>query len=302
VKAALTRAKDRLARSVERVRDRSELVDHGFRMLDRYLAAFGGRLAAAIAYYGFFATFALAVVGYSALGVLVRREAELERTVNDFLDRNLPVLEVQQISEGAGTAGLLGLAALMVAGTAWVEALRSSQRRIWELDQTPGSVLLRRAGDVLVLVGLAVLIGASVAVAAGIESLLQPVPLLRYLGWLLQIGVNLVVALALLAALPRLRISPRRLLPPALALAAGIFLLNLLGGIYIQQVRGNPAYAVVATAAGLLVYLYLFHQLVLASAAWAATARTGRVRDLGGGTVPPEGSASGAPPDGGVGG
>lgn len=293
MKAAIARITDRYERIAAAARERSDLVDHGFRTKDRYTRAFGGRLAAAIAYYGFFATFALGVVGYSVLGVLLRNDADLEDRVNDFLAENLPVLEVRQISSGAGTAGALGLAALVLAGLAWVSALRSSQRRIWELEQAPGNPLLRRAVDVVVLVGLALLIGASVAVATGIEYLLGGVPVLRHVGWVLEIGVNLVVAVALLAELPRLRISPRRLLPPAAAVAVAIFALNSLGGLYIDRVQDNPAYAVVAAAAGLLVYLYLFHQLVLAGAAWAATSRYGRVRDLAG-------SGSGPPPDGGV--
>lgn len=289
-------ALDRAKQAVERARERSELVDHGFRMVHRYLGAFGGRLAAAIAYYGFFATFALGVVGYAVLGFLAERQVDVQDAVNEFLAENLPVLEVQQITEGSGAAGAIGLALLLVTGTAWVEALRSSQRRIWELEQAPGNLVLRRALDVVVLVGLALLLGGSVAVAAGIEYVLGEVPVLQHFGWLLQIAVNLVVALALMSGLPRLRISPRRLLPPAVALAVGMFALNALSGFYIDRVRGNPAYAVVATAAGLLVYLYLFHQLVLVCAAWAATARSGRVRDLAGGSVDQPA------PDGGVGG
>ncbi|MGH3678903.1 MAG: YhjD/YihY/BrkB family envelope integrity protein [Natronosporangium sp.] len=273
-------------RTVARARQGSELVDHGFRAKDRYAASFGGRLAAAIAYYGFFASFALGLVGYSVLGLLLERRTELQDTVRRFLAANLPVLQVEDISAGAGTAGLVGLVGLVLAGLAWVDALRASQRQIWELEQEPGNPLLRRAVDVLVLLGLALLIGASVAVAAGIEWLLRGVPVLRHFGWLLEIGINLVVAVALLAGLPRLRISPGRLLPAAAAVAVGILLLNTLGGVYIDRVRHNPAYTVVATAAGLLVYLYLFHQLLLAGAAWVATARRGRVRDLAAGSGP----------------
>jgi membrane protein len=294
MRAAIARLTQWWERTEARARERSELVDHGFRTRDRYLEAFAGRLAAAIAFYGFFATFALGVIGYSVLGFLLERYVDIEQTVDEFLSENLPVLDVDNISAGAGTAGVLGLVAVVVAGTAWVEALRSSQRRIWELAQAPGSILVRRGLDLVVLLGMALLIGASVAVATGIGYLLDGVPVLRHLGWLLEIAINLLVALALLAALPRLRISPRRLVPPAVAVAVGIFLLNALSGLYIDRVKDNPAYAVVATAAGLLIYLYLFHQLLLAGAAWVATSRHGRVRDLIGGSTAGE-------PDGGVG-
>jgi membrane protein len=271
-------------RTVARTRERSGLVDHVFRAKDRYTDAFGGRLAAAIAYYGFFATFALGVVAYSVLGFLLEYRVDLKATVDEFLQENLPVMDTTQISQGRGAASVFGVVGLVFAGVAWVEALRSSQRRIWELEQAPGNMFLRRAIDVVVLIGLTLLLGGSFALALGIEHLLRELPagmvLARAGGWLLTIGVNLILALALLIALPRLRISPRRLLPPALAVAVGIFLLNTVGVLYVDRVQANPAYAVVATAAGLLVYLYLFHQLVLAAAAWAATSHHGRVVDL----------------------
>lgn len=276
----VTRITDRYERAAARARERSEFVDHAFRAKDRYFEVLGGRLAAAIAYYGFFATFALAVLAYSVLGFLVDYHLDVETEVQEFLEQNLPVIDADQITSGRGTAGVLGLVGLLLAGLAWVEALRSSQRLIWGMEQRPGNVVLRRALDVPVLIVLAVLVGVSFGVAAGLEYLFSGLPLTRELGWVLSIGVNLVLALALLSVLPRLRISARRLLPAAIAIAVGLFLLNTVGQFYFQRVRDNPAYAVVATAAGLLVYLYLVHQLVLAAATWAATSRYGHVADL----------------------
>ena len=43
----------------------------------RYDEVHGGRLAAAIAYYGFFAVFALLLIGYSIFGILLTNNAEL---------------------------------------------------------------------------------------------------------------------------------------------------------------------------------------------------------------------------------
>jgi membrane protein len=285
--SAITRIPDRVTswyeRTVAAARARSELVDHGFRVKERYEEVRIGRLAAAIAYYAFFATFALAVVGYAILGFLVERNLDFQSTVNEFLEENLPFLSTGQISSGRGAAGLFGLAALALTGIAWVDALRSSQRLIWDKEQGPGNPFLRRGIDIVVLLVLALLLAASFAVAGGIEYLIAGVPVLRHFGWVLMIGVNLVLALALLAGLPWLRMPRRVVLPPAAGLAVGIFLLNELGGIYIDRIRENPAYTVVATGAGALVYLYLFHQLVLIAAAWAATdARVDRLPREGG--------------------
>jgi membrane protein len=70
-----------------------------------------------------------------------------------------------------------------------------------------------------------------------------------------------------------------------LLVAVGITLLNTVGRFYIVRTERNPAYAVVAGAVAVLLYLYLLNQLVLFGAALAATSRHGRVVDLSEGAV-----------------
>ena len=93
--------------------------------------------------------------------------------------------------------------------------------------------------------------------------------------------MNLLLAAAVLTAVPRLHLSPRRLVPAALIVALGIQLLNSVGRFFIIRTEERPAYQLVAGAVGLLVYLYLLNQLILWAAAFAATARSGSVIDLG---------------------
>jgi membrane protein len=52
------------------------------------------------------------------------------------------------------------------------------------------------------------------------------------------------------------------------------------GKSFVGLVQRNPAYGLVASAVGVLVYLYVFNQLLLFGAAWAATSPHGRVVDL----------------------
>jgi len=78
-------------------RKRSTLFDHGWRAKERFDDVLGGRLAAAISYYGFFAAFSLAVVAYSILGrILNGSTSAFIGTVNSYLssftDRRLPIL------------------------------------------------------------------------------------------------------------------------------------------------------------------------------------------------------------------
>jgi len=278
---------------LDAARRRSRAFDHVYRALDRYGAVLGGRLAAAIAYYGFFAVFALGLVAYWAFGFVLNRSEPLRRAVDDFLNQNLPFLQLQQIQESSGTIGVVGLLTLTFTGIGWVEAIRSSQRALYEVPQQPGNLVVRRILDMAVLIVVFLLLAVSVAAADAIEALLRWLLgsdgslLLTIVGWVLTVAFNMVLASALLVVVPRLRMPLRRLYPSVLVVAVGITLLNTLGREYVIRVDRNPAYTVVTGAVGLLLYLYLLNQLLLLGAALAATSGYGEVTDL----------AAGAPPD-----
>lgn len=297
-------------RVVAGARTRSAAFDHGWLAKERYDQVLGGRLAAAIAYYAFFAVFALALVAYSVLGFALRADSELKGSVTEYLSTNLPWLQVSQIEESRGTLAVVGFVGLVLTGVGWVEGLRSSQRLIFGLDEQPGNAIVRRLVDLGILVGLGLLVGLSLWITGGIQRFLfgitpQQVPpwmqdLLGSAGVLLGWLVNLVLAAALLAGVPRLRMPARRLLPPTILVAIGISLLTTLGRFIFQRTEDNPAYQLAGSVVGLLVFLYLFHQLLLFGCALAATSRHGRVMDLAAGPPappPPEPAAAPAAPD-----
>ncbi|BCL15571.1 YihY/virulence factor BrkB family protein [Micromonospora sagamiensis] len=292
-------------RWVTGLRRRSRVFDHVWRAGVRYNDVLAGRLAAAIAYYGFFAAFALALIGYAIFGAIIEDNREVSRAAADFLRENLPFLDPVQIADSSGRVGVIGLVILAFTGIGWVESIRSSQRLIHGLNQQPGNLVVRRLVDLGILVALFVLIGVSVAAVDALESLLRW--LLRSTGSvalttvsaLLSVLINLVLASALLVLVPRLRMSRRRLRPVVLVVAVGITLINTVGRYYVVRAERNPAYAVVAGAVGLLLYLYLLNQLVLFGAALAATSEQGRVWDMadGGRVVAPVGGVGPGTPD-----
>jgi membrane protein len=266
-----------------RVRLRSRYFDHFCRALLRFWEVQGGRLAAAIAYYGFFAIFALLLIGYSIFGILLTSNTELFDIVRDFLAQNLPFLDVQAILDSGRTVGIVGIVGLTFTGIGWVEAIRSSQRLIWKVPEQPGYIGVRQALDLLVLIGLLLLLALSQLAVYGLERLLHWVvggPALSVISLLLTLAVNVLLATALLAAVPRLRMTFRRILPPMLQVGIGLTLLNTVGKSFVGLVQRNPAYGLVGSAVGALVYLYVFNQLLLFGAAWAATSPHGRVVDL----------------------
>jgi membrane protein len=271
-------------RAVTAGRRRSAAFDRFWRTRQVYLDAHGGRLAAAIAYHAFFAAFALALVAYSVLGYLLEFNLNLVAEVDRFLRQNLPWLDSEEIKGSRGTVGVVGVIGLALTGIGWVEALRSSQRLIWRVDQQPGNPVVRRLIDLAMLLGLFVLIGASLlavdAIEAGLEWLEGSRLALTIASWILAVLLNLVLASALLVAIPRLRIPARRLVPSLVLLGAGITLLNTVGRFFIARSAAGPVYQLVAGAVGLLAYLYLFNQVLLFGAALAATSSYGRVVDL----------------------
>jgi membrane protein len=280
------RAYDAVEARIMVLRHRSPYFDHLSRAVLRYLDVDGGRLAAAIAYYGFFAVFALLLIGYAVFGILLANNDDLFDIVRDFLRQNLPFLDLQQILDSGRTIGVVGLLGLVFTGVAWINAIRSSQRLIWRLNENPGYIGVRQVVDLVVTIGILALIALSVLAVSLLERLLawlfggEVSWLLSTVRWTLTVAINMLLAAALLAAVPRLRMTVRRILPAVLQVGIGYTLLNTVGRSFVGLVERNPAYGLVASAVGLLVYLYVFNQLLLFGAAWAATSPHGRVVDL----------------------
>jgi membrane protein len=252
--------------AVERARRRSRTLNHTWLAVHRYGDNFGPRLAAAIAYYGFFAAFAMSLVAFSILGFVLAGDQAAAHAATEYLAKNLPYLSVDTISRARTTVGLLGLVGLVLTGVGWVDAMRSSQRLMWDLEQQPGNPLLRRLIDLGMLVGLGLLLGFLLWGTGTLQSLLP--------GWFGPVSsglVNVVMSAAILVVVPRLRVRPRRMIAPVLVVGLGLTLLTTVGHIYVSHTANNPAYRVVGAAAGLLVFLYLFGQLVLFGAALGAT-------------------------------
>src|ERR1043165_1345438 len=133
---------NRVAVAWGRARRRHGWLDHLVRAGVRYDHADGGRLAAAVTYYAFFATFALALLGFAIFGFLLDDPAVL-RSVQRYLAQNLPRLDVQALRDARGTAGVIAFIGLPITGWFWVDALRSSIRKVWGLHEYPGNFFVR---------------------------------------------------------------------------------------------------------------------------------------------------------------
>ncbi|MEU4242588.1 YhjD/YihY/BrkB family envelope integrity protein [Actinoplanes sp. NPDC026619] len=288
------------------LRRRVRWLDHLIRAGVRYDQADGGRLAAAVTYYAFFASFALGLLGVSIFGFVLDDPAVL-RSVERYVAEDLPRLDVQALRNARGAVGVVAFIGLPITGWFWVDALRSSIRRIWQLPEYPGKLVIRVLVDLLVLAGLGLLLAASLAVAYATTQAANHVvaantdgSLSRWLfsaiGLLVGLGVNTVIACGALTGLPRVRMHWRRLLGPAVLVALGLELLKTIGRLYVQHTQANPTYQLVAGSVGLLVFLNAINQMVLFAAALTATSTTGDPADLA--EEEPQHEAEASPPGG----
>ena len=98
--------------------------------------------------------------------------------------------------------------------------------------------------------------------------------------------VNCLLAACLLSGVPRLRMPARRLVPSMLLVAIGLTMLSHGRAALHRLQRHRPAYQVVGGTVALLLFLYLFNQMLLFGAALAATSDHGTVQDLAAGPPP----------------
>ncbi|HEY1488072.1 MAG TPA: YhjD/YihY/BrkB family envelope integrity protein, partial [Micromonosporaceae bacterium] len=119
------------------------------------------------------------------------------------------------------------------------------------------------------------------SVSVGLQTAIRTIGIV--VGYLLALFVNCVLAVSMLSGVARLRMPWRRWLPSTLLVAIGLSILSTVGRAYIEFSSHRPAYQVVGGTVALLLFLYLFNQVLLYGAALAATSRRGSVVDLAAG-------------------
>jgi len=104
-----------------RLRRRIGWLDHLIRAGIRYDQADGGRLAAAVTYYAFFATFAVGLLGVAIFGFVLDDPA-VRHSVERYLAEDLPHVDVQALRDARSTVGVIALIGLPITGWFWVDA------------------------------------------------------------------------------------------------------------------------------------------------------------------------------------
>ena len=276
--------------SFQRARDARPALDHVVRAYQRYTADAGDRQAAAVTFFGFLSFFPLLALAASVLSYFLGDEAvgTVVREVNSYapgLAEQLGLQDLLSSNRKAGAAGLLGLAGLLYSGLGWVDALREAVRTMWHHNVKEGNLVVKKARDVVILVGLGVTVVLSVGVSAatgaftgaaldlvGLEDTAVATAVAKVVGIVLGLAASTALFLYLFLRLPRVAAPFRRVLRGALLAAVLFEVLKRVGAIYIDRTTENPLYGIFAVIVGLLVWINLVSRLFLLCASWTVTA------------------------------
>jgi membrane protein len=271
-------------------RQRSPTLDHLVRAVQRYLADAGDRQAASVTFFGFLSFFPILALATSVLSYALGDEAvdTVVAQVNAYapgLAEQLGLREILTSNAKAGAAGLLGALGLLYSGLGWVDALREAIRAMWHHNVKEGNFLVKKAKDVLILLGLGATILVSVAVSAATGAFTgfaldllgqDDGPVATALTKLVGVALGLLTSaglfLFLFWRLPKVQSPFRRVVKGALLAAVLFEVLKRLGAFYIERTTENPLYGSFAVVVGLLVWINIVSRMLLICAAWTVTA------------------------------
>ncbi|MGA5701433.1 YihY/virulence factor BrkB family protein [Peterkaempfera bronchialis] len=266
-----------------------------YRVYDHMSAVGGNRLAGSVTFFGFLALFPLLTLALSVAASTLSDERV--RDVRHWISRQVPgvanALDLNVLVRNAGTVGLVSGVVLLISGLGWVDTMRASIRTIWQVEEEPGNVILRKLLDVGVLVGLgvvtAVSLGASaaftaltgqIAEALGLERSGAGAWLLGLATFVIAVGADMILFAYLLTAFPRIAGQRRRpVVQGALIGAVGFEALKVLLSSYLSGVAAKSMYGAFGVPVALLLWINFVSRLLMFCASWTALADEDAARD-----------------------
>jgi YihY family inner membrane protein len=229
-----------------------------------------GRLAALIAYYGFFALFPLLLVFVTVLGFVLEgnkgaQESVLHSTLSQFPIIGNQLEENVHSLKGSGVGLAIGVLGSLLAGLGITGAARTAFDEVWHVPrkQRPSFLAWRLRGlGLLVVLGTLTIVST---VVAGYVTAAAPSALTALAGVALALVANLLLFFCAFRLLTTSDVPTRDLLPGVLVAAVLWQILQHLGGYYVEHVvrHAKETSGLFAFVLGLLSWLYLGSQVTL---------------------------------------
>jgi membrane protein len=259
-----------------------------YRVYEHFNDVGSNRLAGAVTFFGFLALFPLLTVALAVAAAVLTdsRVNELQQKIGEQIPGLSKQLNLHDVAANAATVGLVSGVILLISGLGWVDTARVSIRTSWYLPIEPGNVVVRKAWDTLVLIGLglvgAVSLGASTAAGSltgevakwlGLDHSTAGQVTLGLVAFVLAVCVDLLVFAYLLVGLPRIFGQPRKVvLQAALLGAVGFEILKQALAAYVAGVATKSVYGAFGTPIALLLWINFMCRWLLYCVAWTATA------------------------------
>jgi YihY family inner membrane protein len=262
----------KVLRGVDRFQQRRSWIGFPYAVMKKSGDDQAGNLAALVAYYGFFSLFPLMLVFVTILGIALRGNASLQRSIADSALANFPVIgaDISQnvhSLQGGGLALGIGIALTLWSGLGVLKVMQTAMNTVWNVPfKHRPNFFLSTLRALIMLVVLGVITVASAAAGSagtGSHSWLWAV-----LGILVSLSLNLVLFMLAFRILTTEDVSWPDVRPGAIIGAVAWTLLQALGGYYVgHQLKGaSNTYGTFAVVIGLLAWIYLGAQMTLLAA------------------------------------
>jgi YihY family inner membrane protein len=232
----------------------------------------GGRLAALVAYYGFFSVFPAMLVFVTIMAFVLEDRQDLRDSLYESAIGQFPVLgdSIAGVSSqpltGSASAIVIGLVTALWAGLGAMQAAQDAMNEVWAVARIdhPGFVAKRlRSLAMLVVLG-SLLVGSAVLtqVIAAIDILGSASRAALFIGSVVLTSAVFVLSFHVLTVAD---VSWRQLVPGAIFAGTGYAVLQLAGQWYVTRVvnGASATYGTFAVVIGLLSWLYIQAQLTM---------------------------------------
>ena len=229
------------------------------------------RLAALIAYWGFFSIFPLLLAFASILGFLLEGNPEFQQDVLDSTVAQIPVIGDQLSRDvtslkGSGVALAIGIVGAVWAGLGVTLAVGRALDAMWAVRRVdrPDFVHSRLRGlAILAVMGTAQVL-TTVVVTLARNGTIQP-PVAGVASFAGSATIDFVVFMTAFRVLTAASVTVRQVLPGAVLATISWLGLQTLGGLYVEHVvaQADETYGIFAAVIGLLSWLWLAAQLSL---------------------------------------
>ena len=279
---------------LQAARERFPLLDHLVKMVEHYNLVEGNLLAGAATYFGFLSFFPILAMAFAVVGYVSGAYPDAQTNLVEAIEQIFPgivspddepgKISLRQIENSKAAAGILGFLGVLYSGLNWISGLRTALQDAFEIPrENKGNFFVGKGIDLMALAVIGAILIVSVGIAGlvqgfadtvlgwvGLDDTMLGPPLIWLLAVVLGIASSTLLFFVMYKMLGRPGIANKAIWQGALLGAAGfealkLIVVKVLGGV------GGSAFAPLAIAITLVVWINYFSRLVVYGASWAMT-------------------------------